>query len=431
MATMQLMTTGEWRGREATFRFDRIIVGARANVALGDVEQVIGDAIQEVPDATIVVRPPAHRWALVAVPAGTNILAFVKHVASRPGIAYAEPDFLIEGSADVDPDDPDRGLQDWISIVEARRAWGITTGRSEVWIAVLDSGIPIRSGLLAHQDLRSRRYLIQHDAANHDYTGTPLSHFPTDADGHGTHVTGIVAADTDNGTGVAGVNWKSSVYVARVLDENNAGSVGAVKHAMADLMALVGGSPQPRVVVNMSFHTRVEAEIASLYEVCRETYTGQYLLCCAATFYQPTTGEGPFVTDFPARYATKFKHVVSVGSSGSRANPNDVVSPIEGTTEPANENEVTILAPGVDVYSTTLDAPFYGSMTGTSMATPVVAGVASLMWSVAPRLSPFSIKTLLRITGSTIGSGDRTYRRVNARRAVLTAKWLSWGFPWW
>ena len=429
MATQDLLIKGEWRGHIETFRKDRIIVGTLPSVRAADTMHVIETALAGVSGASIATQFSGRRWALVSIPAGADVVGVCNFLATQPGIRYAEPDFLIEGSsAGGFPNDPDRNLQDWIKIVRARLAWHMTRGHQRVLVAVLDSGIPTNAGHLAHRDLSGARYIIHHGSINHDYTGTPGSNLPSDANGHGTLVTGIVAAVTNNAIGVAGVNWSSPVYVARILDAANEDTVGAVMPAMTDLMDFVEPHPNLRVVVNMSFKCTVASHIESLRHICEDTSTGQFILCCAATFYQRTVGSGPHFAHAPACYAAHFKHVVSVGSSGNIGNPKDVVSPIIGTTEPLDPDEVTVVAPGIDVYSTQLGPPYFGLGQGTSMATPIVAGVVSLMWSVAPNLGPGVIRWLLRFTGTKIGTGVRRYRRVNAGLAVTLAKIL--GFPW-
>ncbi len=433
MASNELIATGDWRGYPARFRNDQVIVSAQDNIADGDVENIIRGAIEHQTAAQIVYRPSGRKWALVSVPVGTDIPALAESIGRRSGILYAEPDFVIEAHAPP-PNDPLLKSQIWAQIINAENAWRRTTGRKNVLLAVLDSGIPIQKGVLSHEDLSSPRFILHHGTISHDYVPPPMllipiptagPNLPDDQNGHGTYVTGVLAATENNNKGVAGLNWRSDVYVARVLGASAQGFVGLVKQAMEHLANYWPGN----IVVNMSFGTKMIVEALSLKQMCHDTKDGRFILCCAPGFVQSSTGA--WHVDWPARFATTYPHVISVGSSGgSLADKDDIREPFS-IEEPADPAEITVVAPGVPVYSTELATLKYADSQGTSMACPVAAGVASLMWGVNHRLSPSQVRNMLRQSGTKLVRGTREYRRVNAPAAVWRAR-LSvwWPFPW-
>src|SRR5918999_4235403 len=130
-----------------------------------------------------------------------GLVAAVFVLGALPGVALAAAD-------------PLRGRQWGLDMVESDPAHGVTRGAGAT-VAVIDSGVRAN-----HPDLGGR-LLPGHDFVDNDGT-------PQDGDGHGTHVSGIVAANKDNGVGVSSVAPAAMVLPVRVLDDNGAGSVGDV-----------------------------------------------------------------------------------------------------------------------------------------------------------------------------------------------------------
>ena len=447
--------TGTWRGHEVRFRNDRIIISVADNVPEVLIQDTVDTVVAQIPGATKDRFRPGRRWATIAIPPGTNVIQVVTQIAARSDIRYAEPDFLLFGRAT--PNDPEyaTGIQKWPDLINLGQAWDHTQGDEHVLLAVLDSGIPIDNEKFANVDLcdplhplvndENGRYIARHKDpsdhwVNHDYVDNDDK--PEDQHGHGTWVTGILAAMSDNDKGVVGTNWKSRVYIARILDEDKKLAMGSgtltyvsvVKQAMDDLLLYAIQREFDHVVVNMSFGSAdpefmqesykgyALAEMESLDEMCSEakefdidgSHKGRCILCCAPGF----AGTGASAkADYPARYAAKYDHVISVGSTFD----DDTIALPSPTNEPADPNEVTILAPGnsyprTTALTSTTGVPDLGG--GTSMASPMVAGVASLMWSRNLLLTPKQIKQCLWNTGHDITERARPYRRVNAGRAV-------------
>jgi subtilisin family serine protease len=170
---------------------------------------------------------------VVAVPRGTTASELARELARAPGVRSAEPDRWMRAQAL--PDDP--GFPEQWSLhntgqmvgglpgtpgadISAPAAWDVTTGSSNVVVAVVDTGVSDQ-----HEDLR----------ANIDPRGIDWVDWdrePRDENGHGTHVAGIIAARGDNGTGIAGVSWGARILPLRVLDEDGWGEESDIAEAV-------------------------------------------------------------------------------------------------------------------------------------------------------------------------------------------------------
>ncbi|HZJ09516.1 MAG TPA: S8 family serine peptidase, partial [Trueperaceae bacterium] len=185
--------------------------------------------------------------------AGT--LAAVKALNARPDVLYAFPNYIYQPAAV--PDDPQYGRQWHYDAINMEAAWDLTTGDSNVVVAVLDSGV-----IDSHPDFGARLldgydFIMDAESANDGDARDPDPYDDVDnGEGfHGTHVAGTIGAATDNGVGVAGVDWQAKILPVRVL-----GSGGGTFADIADaLIWAVGGSVlsvpdngNPADVINLS-----------------------------------------------------------------------------------------------------------------------------------------------------------------------------------
>lgn len=300
--------------------------------------------------------------------------------------------------------------------IDIPEAWDLETGSSDVIVSVLDSGIPMVSGALSHGDLDDGAKVI----LGQDFVGDGEG--VRDKNGHGTHVAGIISAETNNSVGVAGVCWNCRIMVNQVFSATGSGSHEAFRDGMiysvdngADLVNYSGGGS----------HSATKEQGAT-YADSR----GVLLVASAGNSY------GGSVC-YPAAYSSSYQNVVCVSSTDH----NDQVSSFSSVG-----NEVCVAAPGGfglpfdtdDIYSTmpnywvTLNGDGitqnYGYCAGTSQASPMVAGVAALMLSVNPALSPSKVREILEETAEQVGgynydpqTGKCTelgHGRINAREAV-------------
>jgi thermitase len=142
----------------------------------------------------------------IKVPAG-ELAKQLQEYQNDKAVEYAEPDFIVKAIGA--PDDPTFDEQGCMTVIQAPEAWDITRGNKDIIIAILDSGID-----QDHEDLASKI------VANQNFTDSPTV---DDMLGHGTHVAGIAAAITNNGIGVAGVGFDSSLMNVKVLDDSGIG----------------------------------------------------------------------------------------------------------------------------------------------------------------------------------------------------------------
>ena len=198
---------GTWRGQEIEYLEGQILVGLKAGKTQSSVAAELGKMpvqISRNDDGTGFMK-------LQADP-GQDLFALIGKVAEVKDIAYAEPNmvdrfvtvpndpyFSNQWSLNNTGQSPPGGTPD--ADIDAVEGWDLETGSPAVRIGVLDSGIPVQGGALSHPDLDDpARYIFGWDFVNNDAE-------PADDNGHGTHVTGTIAAETDNAIGVAGVNW--------------------------------------------------------------------------------------------------------------------------------------------------------------------------------------------------------------------------------
>ncbi len=292
-------------------------------------------------------------------------------MAHVPGVAYIEDDQVL--SMQVVPNDARYGQQYGPAQMGAHAAWDVVGwGSPDIKVAVLDTGIRA-----SHEDLAAN-YIGGHDYVNNDTN-------PNDDCGHGTHVSGTVAAVTHNGIGVAGMSQASIIHhkvlgpVGGLFSVTCSGSNSDINEAIMD------AADQGARIISMSL------------------------------------GGGGFSTsgNNAVNYAWN-KGVLVVAASGNDSNNNDVSYPAaydnaiavgaltSSKTRASYSNggpELEIVAPGSNVESTYNgnDAD-YDSLSGTSMATPHVAGALALALSCDPSLSNVQLRQMMQDTAEDLGT---------------------------
>lgn len=269
--------------------------------------------------------------------------------------------------------------------IDAPEAWGIITGTNEVMIAVIDTGVDY-----THDDLDDGRVRtdIDKDYVNDDDDAK-------DDHGHGTHVAGTIAAETNNGLGVAGVMWQAQILPLKVCDSQgscNGDDVAAAISYAAD---------QGANAINMSLGGSCSQTIA---DAVNYAYFEKGVIIVAAA------GNSGLSIGYPAKHPP----VIAVGATDY----ND-----ERAYFSSYGNELDVVAPGVDIWSTVPNNG-YDSFKGTSMASPHVAGVAGLLLAQRPDLSAGQVREILHQSADDLGEDgfDRYYGygRVNAYQALQT-----------
>ncbi len=269
-----------------------------------------------------------------------GVLVCESEVTEIPGAEYVEVNDLYY----PDTNDPHYPRQYGLRAIKAPEAWEISKGDPGVVIAILDTGI-----VKAHEDLQVTAHVNQ----------SRLSDTPYDRHGHGTHVAGIAGAVTDNALGIAGVTWYCSLLNVKVLGDDGPGYRSDV------VKGIVYAADNGANVINMSLGGPIGG--LTIQRAVNYAYDKGVVLVASAGNTSGSIG-----------YPAKYEKVIAVGAT-DRQN--------ERVWFSSYGPELTIMAPGWDIYSTELRNR-YAYKSGTSMAAPHVAGLASLMLSIRPNLTP-------------------------------------------
>ncbi len=296
--------------------------------------------------------------------------------------------------------------------INAPEAWEIEEGEP-LFVAVLDSGIPLDGqGNLDHEDLKNlwtTRIIELFEWAN----------FIDDPDlddlfGHGTEVTGVLTATKNNTVGIAGlVTENIHVVPVKVVDEYGSTAPAEVATYVEETIdELQNENPDYRIILNLSIGWYEEEEDGEMLSAVQYAQSNNVLMVCSIGNVQ----EDPVI--YPAAYSESYSNVIAVGST----NWNDEVSDNSATGD-----EITVVAPGGGSGDyvmpgrfiqwrniiTTLNDGDYGWEFGTSYATPLVAGLAALVLSYRPNLTPEKVREV--IIDNAVDIGEPFNRAGNGR----------------
>ena len=346
-------------------------------------------------DAATEENLPQSDVNVVDLPRDLTVGEAVQEYEDSPDVAYAEPNFKLQPARA--PNDPRYG-ELWglnntgqtggtpDADIDAPEAWDTTTGSPDTVVAVIDEGIDIN-----HPDLRNNVWTNRAEAtgipkrdddgngyiddingwdfANDDNTVYDPDPISGKGDEHGTHVAGTIAAEGDNGVGVTGVNWDAQVAALKFIGPK----VGYTSDAVEAInYAVKMGMP----ISNNSWGGGGRSQ--ALNDAIKRADAAGHLFLAAAGNEGANNDE---TASYPANY--NVPNIVSVAAT----NDTDRLawfSNFGATT-------VDLAAPGVGILST-LPGDSYGRYSGTSMATPHVAGMAALIKSDNPGLDHAGIK---------------------------------------
>ncbi|MBE0662635.1 MAG: S8 family serine peptidase [Bacteroidales bacterium] len=330
----------------------------------------------------------------------------IAELEQKPEIEYAEKVALYY--IDHKPNDSlynlINGPLKWkwhLDVINAEQAWDITTGSPDIKVAIVDNAV-----WSAHPDLADK-IVLQRDVVNNTANSSPPGTGSPGDWSHGTHCAGLATAITNNHLGVAGIGYNTSIIAIKAghsnptqISHSYAGVSFAINNG-ADIVSMSFGGPG----FNQTFQNLVNV--------------GNSM---GVVFVAAAGNDNTNAPHYPSSYA----NVISVAST----NDNDVKSDFSnyGTA-------VTVSAPGgfaspgpSGLLSTTFDLTamgYYDSYFGTSMACPVVAGLASLMLSINPALTPAHLTNIMTATCDNIDAQNPNYigqlgaGRINAYQAVL------------
>ena len=367
---------------------------------------------------------------LLSVPTDSDILYIVNDYSSNPDVEYAEPNYLI-GLFGIPNDE--KFSNQWFlhntghsggtndADIDAPEAWDIETGNSNVIIAIIDTGVDY-----THPDLVDNIWINEDEIPDNDidddgngfidddkgwdFVGESIvfpkpDNDPLDDFGHGTHCAGLASAVTNNSVGIASLGWNCKIMSIRV-----GGGIGLV-----NLLATVEGIDYAvnngADVISMSFGSWSSSDL--LKDAMSFIYQHGVVAVAAA-------GNNPLMDEC---YPAKIDSVIGVAAT-DKYDRKAYFSTYGGW--------IDVAAPGVEIYSTlptyyvTINFAGYSMnydyLEGTSMSTPIVAGLAGLLLSHNPSLTPDEVRSLIHDstdwikTDKYIGNG-----RINAYKAMLIA----------
>jgi thermitase len=359
------------------FSQEQILVKFKPDVTLPETAEIhrqLGGQVKE----TI----PGIGVQVVKVPKG-QVMAKVKAYSANAKVAYAEPDFVVQ-AMDI-PNDPGFANQWGIVKIQAPQAWDVTTGSSNISIAILDTGVDMN-----HPDLANK--II----SNINFSS---SNTTDDVYGHGTAVAGIAAAITNNGIGVAGLGYSATIMNVKVLGDDGVGYWSWI--AQGIIWAADNGAK----VINLSLGG--SSGSSTVESAINYAWNKGVVIVAAAGNY------GNSAPCFPAYYT----NCIAVAGT-------DSLDRLAGWSDYGDW--VDVAAPGVNILSTYLSSinGGYNFMSGTSMASPHVAGLAALVFTVVNdsngngRLND-EVRARIQANCDDIGVSGIGSGLINAYKAVL------------
>ncbi len=293
--------------------------------------------------------------------------------------------------ADKVSNDPSLSQLWGMTKIDAQDAWNVTTGATganRVVVAVIDTGVDY-----THPDLAANIWTNTAEIAGngadddhdgfvndvHGYNFVSNTGNPMDDNGHGTHVSGTIAAAGNNSLGVTGVNWSASIMALKFMDSTGSGYLSdAIRAINYATMERTQHSVNVRVI-NASWGG---GGFSSAMQTAIQAANDAGILFVAAAGNSGTNND--VAAQYPANYTPP--NVISVAASDQ----NDHLASFScyGATT------VDLAAPGVSIYSTVPNNR-YAYYSGTSMATPMVSGVAALAWAYKPNASVADIKNAI------------------------------------
>ena len=364
-------------------------------------------------------------FMLLSVPEGRE-LEKIEELKRNPLVEYAEPNYVVQIAApiavephyslralDVIPNDPILGWH--LAKIEAFAGWDITTGSDKVVIAVIGTGVK-----LDHPELQDKIWTNPGEIPDNeidddgngkvdDVHGWDFVNWhgePRDDHWHGTYVASVAAAETNNGTLIAGVSWGAEIMPVKALDQNGGGSIADINGGI--LYAADNGAK----IINLSFSLTCSNYPHSTQNVVNYAYSKGALIVAGSGGLDPDDPIPPDGDFYPGA----LDRVVSVAATDRYDGHPDFS---------AYNDKVDIAAPGVGIWGVCIypSCEPAAPLIDIHAAAAQVSGLAALIWSVNPNLTNDQVEEIIKSTAVDLGEPGRDdyfgWGRIDAAAAVM------------
>lgn len=344
---------------------------------------------------------------------------FARKISKVPGVEWAEPHYVRKVFYEPNDTMYTKSQQAHLTVIQAEQAWDISKGDPSIIIAVIDTGVDWEHSDLADNIWINSVELNGADGVDDDNNGfvddvrgwdfggtvgTPDNNPAPDNDNHGTHVAGIASAVTDNDNGIASIGFNCSILPVKTSQQNLGADVIAYGVEGIYYAADMGAQ-----IINLSFGGPgfSFAEKAAV----------DYAISKGSVVIAAAGNSGSDVPEFPASY----EGVFSIGNTNNSDTKS--YSSNYGAT-------VDVMAPGSSILSTYRNNS-YGTIGGTSMSSPLVAGLAGLVKEHFPNYNMEQVVQQIRVTADNIDATNPTYvdqmggGRINAYNALSNSNAVS------
>jgi serine protease len=316
---------------------------------------------------------------LLHVPPG-HVLRAVAALRAQPGVRYAEPDYMMQLAAT--PDDPSFGqqwgLQNTGQVVNgikgtpgadinATTSWNVATDSRSVVVAELDSGVDYRHPDLAANVWTNPDGVGGCPAGTHGYNVVTNTCDPLDDFGHGTQVAGVLGAVGNNGIGIAGAAWRTTVLPVKWTDSTGRGSTSRLIRALEWALKAKAAGVNVRVVNDSAVFSGTSFSQALSDELDKLAANNILFVTAAGN----NKNDNDITPKYPCSYGKTNEVCVAATDQRDRL----------ASFSNWGATTVDLAAPGKNIL-TTVPGGGYGYTKGTSFAAPLVAGAAALALSV-------------------------------------------------